>query len=184
MEHGSQEDAMGSGAASVGTTVRDVVRDVVSEVAPEELPLVTALFRFDDATVVRRLGRTGGRREPLGFGLGEVATMVAPVVWLVLDEAARKLAGAAVDGAAAKGKTALRKVLRTRRRQPPVAVPALTREQLADIQARVLETAARRGLDSARAEAIADAVVARLALTVGEAPAPRPGVQDRRRPQG
>ncbi len=161
---------MGSGAdspgehtvATGGATVRDVVRDVVAKVAREELPLVEGLAGFDDATVVRRLGRRGGRREPLGFGLGEVVALVTPVVWLVVDQAAKKAAGSAVDGAAKGTKAALRKIFR--RKAPAVAVPPLTREQLGEVRRRVLETAAQRGLSQERAMVIADAVVARLAL--------------------
>ncbi|MGW0513628.1 hypothetical protein ACWD1W_31050 [Streptomyces olivaceoviridis] len=39
---------------------------------------------FDDATVVRRLGGRSRRSDTLGFGLGEVAALVTPVVWLAL----------------------------------------------------------------------------------------------------
>ncbi|WP_229346880.1 hypothetical protein [Streptomyces sp. UNOB3_S3] len=168
---------MGSGATpydGVTVRVRDVVHDVVAEVAPEELPLVAALVRFDDATVVRRLGRTGGRREPLGFGLGEVVAMAAPVVWLVLDEAGRRMADAVVDAVATRSRAVLRRVLR--RPSAPVSLPAaLTPEQLAQIRRRVVETALTRGLGERRAQAIADAVVARLVLpdTEGGAPDPR-----------
>ncbi|MEX2983331.1 hypothetical protein [Streptomyces sp. C36] len=160
---------MGSGAASAGehfltegTRVRDVVRDVVARVAPEELPLVEALARFDDATVVRRLGRRGGRREPLGFGLGEIAAMAAPVVWLVVDETARQIAAAVATSATTGTRTVIRRLLR--RPDAPVTVPELTREQLAEIHRRVVESAVQRGLGDERAATIADAVVARLAL--------------------
>ncbi|GHG58611.1 hypothetical protein [Streptomyces griseocarneus] len=160
--------------------MRDVVRDVVAQVAPEELPLVEALARFDDASVVRRLARRGGRREPLGFGLGEIAAMVAPVVWLVVDEAARQLAGAVASRAATGTRTVMRRVLR--RPAAPVTVPELTREQLAEIHRRVVESAVQRGLGDKRATAIADAVVTRLALTAPGAPgapgAPAQGTQE------
>jgi hypothetical protein len=43
-------------------------------------------------------------------------------------------------------------------------VPVLTREQPGEVRRRVLETAAQRGLGQERATAIADAVIARLAL--------------------
>jgi hypothetical protein len=86
--------------------VRDVVRDVVAEVASEELVIVEELTRFDDDTVVRRLARSGRRRDPLGFGVGEIAALVTPVVWLVLDEAAKRAADSAVDGAAKGAKIA------------------------------------------------------------------------------
>jgi hypothetical protein len=142
--------------------VRDVVRAVVAEVAPEELPVVDGLAAFDDARVVRRLMREGERREPLGFGLGELAALAAPVMWLVLDETGRRLAGAAADEAAKGAKGLLRKVFR--RRSEAVTIPPLTREQLGEVHQRVLEVAVRRGLPEKRAMVIADAVVARLAL--------------------
>ncbi|KJK59211.1 hypothetical protein UK12_05595 [Saccharothrix sp. ST-888] len=146
--------------------MRDVVRDVVAEIAPTELVLVDGLARFDDATAVRRLRPQGGRREPLGFGLGEIVTLVTPVVWLALDETAKKLAETASDAAVKGGRAMLRKVLR--RPTAPVVVPPLTPAQLAEVRERVLETASHRGLEAARAEAIADAVVARLALAAAD----------------
>ncbi|WP_432932771.1 hypothetical protein ACQPZZ_15860 [Microbispora sp. CA-135349] len=86
----------------------DVVRDVVAEIAPEELVLVDGLAGLDPDAVIRRLGRRGGRREPLGFGLGEVAALVTPVVWLVVEEGARRIGSAAGEGAAKGTKAVLR----------------------------------------------------------------------------
>ncbi|MFH9352849.1 hypothetical protein [Kitasatospora sp. NPDC017646] len=148
-------------AAAGGARVRDVVRDVVAEAAAEELPLVVWLTRFDDASAVRRLaGRI--RSEPLGFGLGEVAALVTPVVWLALDQVGQRIAGAAVDGAAKGVRAGLRKVFR--KGAAPVTIPPLTREQLVEVRQSVLDSAAQRGMAEQRASAIADAVVARLAL--------------------
>lgn len=151
--------------ASGAARVRDVVHDVVAELASDELPLVAGLARFDDATVVRRLSRRGQRREPLGFGLAEIVAMVTPVVWLAVDGAAQRAAGAAVDGAAKGAKGLLGKVFR--RKKTPVVVPPLTPEQLAEVRQRVLELAAQRGLEPEHAITVADAVVARLALPGG-----------------
>lgn len=149
-----------------GLRIRDVVRDVVAEVAPEELPLVAGLARFDDVTVVRRLGDRGRRRETLGFGLGEIAALVTPVVWLAVNQAAQRIVGAAVDGTVGRAGSALRKLLR--RSGEHVTVPPLTREQLSGVRKSVLEVAAQRGLEAERASVIADAVVARMALAGSE----------------
>ncbi|MFJ9523224.1 hypothetical protein ACIRPK_33905 [Kitasatospora sp. NPDC101801] len=143
-----------------------MVREVVADIAPAELVLVDGLAQFDDATAVRRLRPRGGRREPLGFGLGELATLVTPVVWLVLDQTARKFAESAVDGTLSGTRTLLRRVLR--RSAGPLAIPALTPGQLAEVRARVLESASQRGLSSDCAEAVADAVVARLAVAAAD----------------
>ncbi len=154
----SEEDTVAPG----GSLVRDVVRAVVTKVAPEELPVVAGLAEFDDATVVRRLGRRRQAREPLGFGVGELVVVVTPVVWLVVDQAAKKIAGAAVDGTAKGARAVLRRLFR--RRSAPVVVPPLTREQLREVRQQVLEATWERGLSDKRATAVADAVVARLAL--------------------
>ncbi|MDJ1135415.1 hypothetical protein [Streptomyces iconiensis] len=149
--------------------VRAVVRDVVAVVAPAELVLVDGLALFDDATAVRRLSGRGGRREPLGFGLGEMAALVTPVVWLVLDQTVRKFAESAVDGSLRGARGLLRKALR--RADEPLVIPPLTAGQLAEVRTRVLESASHRGLPVECAEAVADAVVARLAFTsAGAAP--------------
>lgn len=160
---------MGSGTALSGDggaseLVRDVVRSTVASVAPEELPLVDGLRRFDDATVVRRLNGRGRRREPLGFGIGEIAMLVTPVVWLVLDGVAQRMLTETVDRAAQGATGALRRLLR--RPTPAAEVPPLTREQLAGVRALTVAAATQRGLSAGRAEEIADALVARLALTV------------------
>lgn len=152
----------GSTHRAMATTVVDVVRDVVAKVAPEELPLVDGLAGLDDDAVVRRLSRRGNRREPLGFGLGEIAALVTPVVWLVVDEAARQVGSAAVNDAAKRTKAVLRKLFR--RPAAAVVVPDLTREQLAEVRQRVIETAVDHGLGESRARLIADAVTGRLAL--------------------
>ncbi|MCZ1012948.1 hypothetical protein [Streptomyces noursei] len=135
-----------------------------------------ALAGFDDATVLQRLRRRGRRREPLGFGLDEVAVLVTPVVWLVVDQAAKRIADSAVDGASKGSKALLRKVLR--RPTASVVVPRLTPAQLGEVRRAVLEVAARRGLAQERAVAVADAVVSRLAAPddgpqdLGEQPSP------------
>ncbi|MFI7692693.1 hypothetical protein ACIBQ6_26725 [Nonomuraea sp. NPDC049655] len=173
MSSGAASPSGGGPASRAATTrVRDVVRDVVAATAPEELLLVDGLAGLDDDVVIRRLGRRGARREPLGFGLGEIAALVTPVVWLMVDEAARRVGTAAVDGAAARTKAVLRKVFR--RRAAAVFVPDLTRDELAEIHRRVRETAVEHGLGDSRARLIADAVVGRLALAAPELDAREP----------
>lgn len=144
---------------SVG--VRVIVRDIVSEVAPEELPLMDGLDRFDDAAALRRLTRRPNR-EPLAFGLAEMAALVTPVLWLVLDQTAQKVAGAAVDGTV-RGLRGLLRKLRPRA-DSRVVIPALTPDQLAAVRNEFLRTADEHGLRRERAKAIGNALVTRLAL--------------------
>ncbi|MFJ8585525.1 hypothetical protein ACIRD2_12840 [Streptomyces sp. NPDC093595] len=161
---GSGTDVSGIGRPS--EPVRDLVRSVVAGLAPEELPLVDGLRRFDDATVVRRLNGRGGHREPLSFGAHEIVLLVTPVVWLVLDAVAQRMAAATADRVAQGATGTLRRIFR--RPAAPVEVPPLTREQLTEVRALVLATAEQRGLSPRRAAEIADALVARLALSGGE----------------
>ncbi|MFE1193760.1 hypothetical protein ACFW6E_13325 [Streptomyces olivaceoviridis] len=122
---------MGDEAARPGgRTDGPRVRDVVAEVAPEELPLVAGVAGFDDATVVRRLGGRSRRSDTLGFGLGEVATLVTPVVWLALHQAAQQIVGTAVDSGVARARSALRRLFR--RPAEAVTVPPLSRERSAN----------------------------------------------------
>ena len=151
-------------------TVRQVVRDVVVLTAPEEAPLLEALDREpDDGRVVRVLSRRPRRGEPLGFGLEQAVPLLTPVVWLSLDEAVRHGAGAATDGIGRRARLLLARVFRRRGKAPAVqrTVPPLTREQLAAVRERVVQRARAAGVAARRAEAVADAVVARLVLDLG-----------------
>jgi hypothetical protein len=146
--------------------VRDVVRAVVADVAEAELPVVDGLASFDDDTVVRRLRGRGRRRERLGFGWDEIATVATPVVWLTVDQAARQLGTAAGKGASKGLGAMLRRLFR--RPSPPVTVPPLTLQQCAAVRAHVLAIAAERGLKGRRAEELADAVYVKLSLVSGD----------------
>ncbi|WP_406316791.1 hypothetical protein OHA77_06280 [Streptosporangium sp. NBC_01639] len=153
--------------------VRDVVRDVVAELAPEELPLVDGLAAYDDSVVVPKLRRSGRRREPLGFGWGEVVGLMTPVVWLVLDQMAERLADTAVDGAVRKAR-GLRRWLRRGRRPAAATIPPLTEGQLATLRQDLLDQLKQRGLEEQAAEQIVDAIVRRLARGADPGPAGGP----------
>ncbi|MEV4442700.1 hypothetical protein AB0K09_27535 [Streptomyces sp. NPDC049577] len=144
--------------------MRDVVRESVAEHAPHELPVVDGLLGFDDEHVVRVLSGQGDRREPLGFGYAEVTAVVTSVVWLVLDQVARQAAEKVADGVVGKGRAGLRRVLRRGAVVPPRVLAELDREQLTLVRARIVERATSQGLAGPDAEALADGVVARLAM--------------------
>lgn len=144
--------------------VRDVVRDSIEEVMPEELPVVLGLEQFDDDEVIlHSLRDARRRREPLASGLGEFVVLATPVVWLILDHVAQRIAERGVDGAATRMGSLFRKVFR-RRSRTTLVVPPLNREQMADVHRRILEEAVRNKISVQKASAIADAVVARLIL--------------------
>ncbi|MFF0214284.1 hypothetical protein [Streptomyces vinaceus] len=167
-----------------GRRVRDIVREVVARVAPHEVVMVEGLLALDDGAALRRLsGRD--RRDPLGFGVTEVAALVTPVVWLVLDQVASTIAGAAVEGAGRRSGDWLRRLLR--RPPPPAVLPPLDRTQLTEVHRRVVEAAVRRGATAERAAELEDAVTAALALARPDSPPPGnpegagdPGIGDAR----
>ncbi|CAM5745966.1 hypothetical protein ACIGPN_01740 [Streptomyces afghaniensis] len=154
------------------TTVRGVVRAVVTERASHELPLLEALWPLDDERAVRILAGQGVRREPLGFGLAEATGLVTAVVWLVLDQAARRAIDTAADSAIERSRSGLRRLLRRAPAEPPRLVPEWDRTELATVRAQIVERAAERGIDGAEAQALADAVVAHLATAEPESPEP------------
>ncbi|GAB3234448.1 hypothetical protein GCM10027447_31560 [Glycomyces halotolerans] len=138
--------------------VRSIVRDVVAATAPEELPILEELERYDDETALRRLQRRS-RREPLGFGLGEVIALVTPVVWLVLQKFAEKLAEEAAEEAADRGRAWWRKLFKRGRR---ITLPQPTAEEIALARAAVVEAFADSGRGDDEVQAIAGVVEAAL----------------------
>ncbi|MEE1751196.1 hypothetical protein [Streptomyces sp. SP18CS02] len=146
-------------------TVLDVVRDVVGQHAPQERHLVEDLAGLDYGLVIRRMRQasSGGRADPLGFGLDDIATMLTPLLVLVVDEACRAAVADGTGRMLNRAMTALGRLRPSARRTAaPPEVPRLDRQQLASVRRRVREEAVRRGL--ADADGLADSVVARLAL--------------------
>ncbi|QXE38145.1 hypothetical protein KQY30_31865 [Streptomyces sp. GMY02] len=146
----------------MGATRREVTRDVVAVAAPQELPVLQSLQMLDEAHITRLLSRQNSKTDPLGFGLTEAATLVTPVVWLVVSEVINRGAGMAADSLFARLQSRTRSLLR-RSQAEPAAVPPLSAEQLDAVHRRVLERAADAGIEGANAQLLADAVVSRLA---------------------
>jgi hypothetical protein len=136
--------------------IRDVVRSVISSQASEEIRYFTGLARTGDSWVLWRLRHRRGRDEPLGFGLGEMTTLVTPVIWITLNEAARDFGTAAGDGMFAGVRALLRRLLR--RKPKPATIPPLTEEQRKRIRDAVHRELDRRDIGKQRAIDIANAV--------------------------
>jgi hypothetical protein len=143
--------------------IRDIVRAVIDSQAGRELPYFTRLARTGDSWVLWRLRRRRGRDEPLGFGLGAVATMITPVVWIALNESVREFGSAAGDGMFAGVRALLRRLLR---RKPRLAtVPPLTDEQRERVRDAVRRELLSRKFKEQRAADIANAVFRELSVT-------------------
>ncbi|MFF3492867.1 hypothetical protein ACFYWS_16080 [Streptomyces sp. NPDC002795] len=143
--------------------VRDVVRDVVAEVAPDEVLLLDQLARLDDARVTRlferRVRDTEPHTGPLECGPVDVTAPVTPVVWLALDEAARRTTCRTADR-----RKLLPHHLFRRTPRPPPAIRPLTSAQLDAVRHLVRDHARSARLGEDAATALADAVTSRLAL--------------------
>ncbi len=144
------------------TTVRQIVWDVVGNKVPEERWLMETLDSLDDEQVSRALRRAGARwRGPVRFGLPDVAPFVLPLVWMVVEQLSGHATGKAVDAAATRIGTRVRTLVGRRRAAQP-AVPSVDSETLRHVRSRVVDGAIARGFDRARAEELAEEVVARL----------------------
>ncbi|MET8308818.1 hypothetical protein [Micromonospora sp. NPDC005173] len=139
-------------------TLHEVVRDVIADFAPAELPVVKGLGLLDERTVSRQFRNLGPKREPLGFGLGEIALLATPVVWVVLEQAAK----GATDSLAERSSEWVRS--RLKRRPVKTSIPDFTSEQQKTIYQAALSEAKKRGLPEDEAVAIADAIHRRLTM--------------------
>lgn len=140
----------------------DVVREVVEELAPAELPVVVGLGRLDNDEITRRLQRRAGRRDPLGFGHGDVVVLTTAIVWIAVQETVKKMADSATDGIVAKLSAVARRLLH--RPTPARALPRFDEDALAEVHRRVMESAKEHGFKEPRALQLADCVVRKLAI--------------------
>ncbi|MDO0929856.1 hypothetical protein QQY24_32615 [Streptomyces sp. TG1A-8] len=128
----------------------------MAERAPEEQDTAADLLNRDPDEITRMLSSRSGDSE-LGFGLGEVAVLVTPLVWMVLQQFAQELAGVTVRAATGRLSTAWRRL----RGRPPESVSALPR--LDEAQREEL-----RGIVRQRAQeaGLAEDTAGQLALSV------------------
>jgi hypothetical protein len=154
-----------------------IVRDVIAEIAPAELPIVDGLCQLSPRMLRRRLRRRRRERDPVGFGLDQVTTLMTPVAWIVVDELVRRVTDDTADSYGHRIVRVLRAAIRRLTRRPataPVAEPsssaappALTVQQLAAVRRQIAELAPRHGLTTEEAEILGDRVVAKLVLHTG-----------------
>lgn len=152
---------------------REVAAGLVAVDAPEE----NDLFPFvADAFFARPEEGSGRKRDDmLGFGVAEVATALAPVALAVSDDLVRYLWSEFSSAMKGEAKTRIQSAVRAvvarllpsagaaAHSEPPKALP-LTSAQIREIHRRAVTTARQAGLAQSRADALADRLVARLAL--------------------
>lgn len=140
--------------------------------------MVDGLGELDDATVVARLSRTGSRDERLGFGLEDLVVLVSPVLYIVLDQAVRKIVDDSLDGA----RRGLPGLLRRWRPRPPTPpLPELSAQQIAQIRDQFEALAKERGVPEDKIDRVGAAVAEVLSGGVdgdGDGPPDTPPVSD------
>ncbi len=131
----------------------------------EHFPLVAAAFH-----AAPRGGRSGGRRdEALGFGVGEVGVAVTTLVLVVVTDALTQLAHEQAQGGLSRLRGWFRRRVLRRPELPEAAAPqagpaALTPEQLRLVHHSAVGQARRLRIPEEVAEAVANGVVAELAM--------------------
>ena len=138
--------------------VRSIGQELVSRIAPEELPLYPSLVsQFQDANRGRR-SKASSDDQILGFGAGEVVTLLTPVILSFT----RSFWDAIVAQAA---QTALHGVLqqlqahRPGQRNGPAETPRFTEAQIQLVRTVAEHEAGRLNLSKKQAGLLADAMV-------------------------
>ncbi|MGW7381715.1 hypothetical protein [Streptomyces sp. NPDC054794] len=146
----------------MAASVRGIVSELVVEHVPHERELLENLQPLDDDGITRLFTRPEGD-ELLGFGVAEAASLITPVVWLVVNEFVTRGAGVAADGFFARIRA---RFSRTPARGAGVGADPmpLAPEQQKAVYQRVYSEARLRGLEDAAAKQLGEAVVARLAM--------------------
>jgi hypothetical protein len=152
--------------------VADVARDLVSQVAPEEMPLFRATSEayFKDPQQV--LKEHMGKDDMLGFGTGEVMSLVTPVAVAVSVEVIRFVTEEVTTSFKAESAVVIAALVKSlfkkyrpilEREAKPTSSP-LTPEQLREVHAIALTKARQLKLSEAKAKTLADALVGDLVV--------------------
>ncbi len=150
--------------------VADLARDLVAIAAPHELPLFRAVSEAYLNDPERALKAQRGKDEMLGFGMGEAAVLLSPIILAVVTDVLRyvtehvlqtvKSEGAALASGAVKN---MFKKFRGEEKKEGKVSP-LTAEQIAQVRRLSFERARQLDLPEAQAGLLADAVAGSLAL--------------------
>lgn len=137
-----------------------LARRVVAEVAPQELPLFPSISAQLAAEPARG---NGPRDDPLGFGVGEAAALLTPVILAICAEVGQYLVAAVGESLKERGKDALAARFDSWFGASEGGdTPTFTEAQRAEVRRIVQRKARELRLDAGRANLLADAVVGSL----------------------
>jgi hypothetical protein len=148
--------------------VEQLAREVVRLIAPEELVSfaeVSSPYLENPRRAERRWRKA--HDDSLGFGVGDIAELVTPVIVLVSGSVVTALSDSLVDSVRGGVDRMVRRVFGRFRRRPAaeaLALPVseLTEEQLSVVRTIALAHARKLGMGKAKAEVLADAIVGAL----------------------
>ena len=149
--------------------IADVARDIVAQTAPQELPL----FRATSAAYFKKpdqaLKNQTGKDEMLGFGTGELVSLLTPTVLIVVTEVVTFLTVEVKKAVATESASLISdQVKKLFKKFHPEAEkeqsdPApLTREQIARVHKLAYERFLQLKLSETQANRLADAITASL----------------------
>ncbi|MDX3108855.1 hypothetical protein ACIBO5_23945 [Nonomuraea angiospora] len=128
-------------------------------VPADERDIMEALHEEpDDLRILQRLRRQKDRDGPLGFGVGDLVGVLAPLLWIALDEGVRTAAGNATRSMSDR----LGRIFR--RKQQSTIFPDLTPAQRGVLAGYIAERVHEAGLSEAEATAVAERVIGRLGM--------------------
>ena len=153
------------------SVVAEVARDLVAQVAPEELPIFRENSAVYFADPDRALAPQAAADDMLGFGAGDVVTLVTPVALLLVTEVLKAVGSELGKSAGKQGADALSslagRVFRKFRggADANAAPPLLRPEQLPEFRRRALERARILGLPEYEAGLLVDALMGSLVVS-------------------
>lgn len=149
--------------------IADVARDVVAQVAPQELPLFRATSVAYFKNPEKALKQQRGKDEKLGFGGGDVVTLLTPIILTVMTEVVTFLTVEVKKAVAAESASLISDQVKNlfKKFHPEGEEgqhdPApLTREQIARVHKLAYERFLQLKLPETQANRLADALTARL----------------------
>jgi hypothetical protein len=155
--------------------VSEVTRDVITQMAPQEVPLVRATSEAYFKNPEKVLATHTGKDEMLGFGTGEVVTLLTPIALAVINEVVTFLVEELKKSVKDEGasfvsvsvKAFFKKFRPAEKTEKPEkqVPPPLTGEQLARVREIALKKARQLKLSERSAKLLADSLVGSLAVS-------------------
>jgi hypothetical protein len=152
----------------------DVARDLVGQLAPEEMPLFRATSEAYLKDPQKVLKEHTGEDEMLGFGTGEVVSLLTPVALAVAVEVINFVTSEITHSFKAESavviavlvKSVFKKYRATLEKEARPTSSPLSSEQLREVHAIAFTKARQLNLSEAKAKTLADALVGDL-ITAG-----------------